>query len=115
MAATEQPRAKSSNVRVTVLVFLVVATIAGVAYHFKGRAPSEKFCTTGLGFATVHGRTVVNQDQGGPGKDGCDLPDHGTNTDVGPTLGFDCKIRNGSGRVIDSLPQQPDGSCDDSG
>lgn len=113
MASTEQLKTRSSSVRVTVLMVLLVATIAGgVAYHFEGRAPSEKFCTMGPAIATVHGQTVVSQDQGG---DGCDLPDHGEYTDVGPTLGFDCKIRNGSGKVTDSLPQKTDGSCDDNG
>lgn len=116
MESTDQRSPKSSSVRVTVLVVLLIAAITGgLVYHLNGRAPDEKFCTMGLGIATVQGRTVVDQDQGGPGKDGCDLPDHGQYTDVGPTLGFDCKIRAGSGEVIDSLPRADDGSCDVNG
>lgn len=104
-----------SRMRVIVVVVLVVAAIAGgLVYLGANRQPTEKFCTMALGFTSVHGRHVVNQDQGGPGKDGCDLPDHGEYTNEGPTLGFDCKVRDAKGRVIDSLPRKPNGSCDSS-
>lgn len=112
MSENVEPAGRSSTIRVVVLVVLLIAVITGgLIWRSLDRGPSEKFCTTALAFEEVHGRTVVDQDQGGPGKDGCDLPDHGTNTDVGPTLGFDCKVRDGSGKVIDSVPVRADGSC----
>lgn len=103
---------KAKRIRIAVLsAALIIAVAIGGFVVLNNRAPSEKFCTMALGFGTVHGIQVVWQDQGGPGKDGCDLPDHGEYTDVGPTLGFDCKVRDASGKVVDSVPKAADGTC----
>lgn len=113
MSKAEGDERKPLKVVVTVLVVVVLAgAVVGFVFTHRGRVPSETFCTMGLAMGSVHGRMVVLQDQGGPGRDGCDLPDHGSDTDIGPTLGFDCKVRDRSGRVVDSLPELPDGTCD---
>ncbi len=104
-------RASSKGRILSLAIALVVMSAGGYFLANVQRVPSEKFCTMGLAIGTVHGTQVVSQDQGGPGKDGCDLPDHGEYLDVGPTLGFDCKVRDQHGKVIDSVPSAADGTC----
>jgi hypothetical protein len=75
------------------------------------------FCAAGLTISTVDGQTVVLQDQGKPGRHKEDNPCSGdyesTNGVAGfNMLGFDCKLRDASGRVVGSLnPNRADGTC----
>ena len=60
--------------------------------------------------------TAALQDQGAPGRDGCDMTDHTHGYGVGantlPILGFDCRLRDAHGRVIARFPpNRPDGLC----
>jgi len=70
----------------------------------------ESFCSAPLAVTTVDGRTVALQDQGAPGRDGCELPRVGTKTfDV---LGLDCRVRTDRNVVIASTtPNRSDGTC----
>ncbi|CAN5691058.1 hypothetical protein BH10ACT1_BH10ACT1_02390 [soil metagenome] len=94
-----------------VLGLLVTLACAGVAYTVLAPEPTSRFCTTGLAFREVGGRSVQLQDQGAPGRDGCDGDElaPGSRSEV---LGYDCRVRSASGDVVETVgPNRPDGTC----
>ena len=70
----------------------------------------ESFCSAPLAVTTVDGHRVALQDQGAPGRDGCELPRIGTKDfDV---LGLDCRVRTNKNVVVASTtPNRSDGTC----
>ena len=77
-----------------------------------------KFCTLGLAFTTIDGVQMPLQDQGSPGRDGCDGSDRPRRSSVtsgiakAPVVGFDCKARDVDGVVVATTqPNRPDGTC----
>ena len=97
----------------TGLVVLILAGIAVASFaHLAHRpGPYVKFCTMGLyagGSGSVHMRT---EDQGAPGRDGCD-----PQTADEPYLGFDCVVHYpddwpGERITAPAEPNRPDGTC----
>jgi hypothetical protein len=67
----------------------------------------------------VHGRQVTLQGSGRPGHPAfCDrsdnkgVPSPGEGAPLIPVIGYDCKIRNAKGKVIDTAePQRADRTC----
>lgn len=103
--------------RSSVLVGLILVGVGALWWNARPE-PREKFCTLGLAFTTIDGQEVVLQDQGGPGRDGCDgngLPSQSTVASglaIAPVLGFDCKVRDVNGTVVaTTTPNRPDGTC----
>jgi hypothetical protein len=82
----------------------------------RGR-PGRWFCTAGLSFVDVGGVPYAYEDQGGPGRDGCDggemLGDRPLDGFGDGYIGFDCRIHDGSDVTDDTVipPNRPDGTC----
>jgi hypothetical protein len=98
--------------RPVVIALVVVAlTVSAVVLYVRAESTTSRFCTTGLAIGTVNGGMVALEDQGGPGRDGCDdrhvAPSLGYNV-----LGFDCKIRDPADVVVAvTTPNRSDGTC----
>lgn len=98
------------------LAFLAVIGV-GAFKALSDREPEARFCTMGLAVRVVGGRDVQLQDQGSPGPDRCDNDDVASGNPAAaslPTevLGFDCRIRDQSGVVIETIkPNRSDGTC----
>ena len=89
------------------VLLLVAATGAWVVRSQPGE---PKFCKASLAILVIDGHEVVPQDQGNPGRDGCDFGEIAEHYDR--TLGFDCKIRTADGEVETELvPNRRDGTC----
>jgi hypothetical protein len=108
------------RVRIVVAVGVVVLVGGCLLALVAVRSEEEaRFCTTALAFGTDGaGRTVVLQDQGAPGRDGCEIdevPDEATTGAAGDdvlVLGLDCSYRDAEGDVVATTePNRPDGSC----
>ena len=63
--------------RVVVALVVVVSVGAAGLYARREESPPTRFCTLGIAGGTVNGVVVVYEDQGGPGRDGCDGPEAG--------------------------------------
>lgn len=82
---------------------------AGFAVWALNQEGTETFCTLGLPIYEHDGARGTLEDNGEPGRDGCDGPDHNS---LGITLGFDCKVRSPEGEVVDEVePNRADGTC----
>ena len=77
---------------------------------FLAAPTRESFCSEPLVVTRVDGHPVALQDQGAPGRDGCELPRVGTKEfDV---LGLDCRVRTDRNVVVASTtPNREDGTC----
>lgn len=52
------------------------------------------------------------EDQGSPGKDGCDVSKAPMGDDFNLLLGYDCKVRERDGNVVAEVPaNRSDGTC----
>ena len=92
-----QPVTFRSLLAITALIIAII-TIPLIAHRQdEAKAGAPHFCKASLHIMVIDGHEVVPQDQGDPGLDGCDLPDHGGYARV---LGLDCKIRDESGEVV---------------
>lgn len=90
-------------------VVLVVA--AAGTWIFATSLPGEaRFCQASLAIFEIDGRTVVPQDQTGPGEDEhCDFDQ---TEDGYLVLGFDCRVREPDGEVtVELVPNRSDGTC----
>ncbi len=105
MAATQGKVRRLSGIAALILVIT-----GGAWFAYAATAePETRFCTLGLAFVQIDGETVVFQDQGSPGLDGCD--DDATSRHD-RTLGLDCKVRDPDGEVLRELePNRDDGTC----
>jgi hypothetical protein len=101
----------------------VVLTVGAVGFYARSESTAPRFCTLGIAGGTVNGATVIYEDQGGPGRDGCDGPEAGRGLGYN-VLGFDCKVRDASDKVVavttanrsdGTCGQVPNGSSDDDG
>lgn len=91
------------------LVLVLAALVAGGAWWVSSNPGEEQLCTLGLGFRTYGTMTVVLEDQGEPGRDGCDAS---VPMDGSITLGLDCVLRDPGGATLDRLePNRDDGTC----
>ena len=89
---------------------LVLVAAAGVWTLATSGQGEARFCKASLAIIEIDGRTVVPQDQTGPGEDqACDFDE---TEDAYPVLGFDCKVREPDGEVTAELePNRSDGTC----
>ena len=102
--------------RVVLAVILLAVVVGAVGLVTRVDWDSEShFCTTQLSVAGVGGRDAALQDQGSPGRDGCDLGDNGVTLErvrMEYELDYDCLLRNRSGEVVASTtPNRADGTC----
>lgn len=89
-------------------VVLVVVGL-GAWFTWAARPQETRFCTMGLAMVEIDGHEAVFQDQGGPGRDGCDFDE---TSRYDRTLGFDCKVRASDGEVVaEVVPNRPGGTC----
>jgi hypothetical protein len=95
---------------VVVEVVLIVACGGlGLAWRAYDRPASMHFCAYGGLIVTIDGYEYMPEDQGAPGRDGCD---EGSVLGYANAIGYDCKARRPSGRVIMTLrPNRADGTC----
>jgi hypothetical protein len=120
MARVEAPSATARFVRRrrrsigAGLVALVVA-LSGLSIAKSYDHGPVHLCAAGLAFVTVEGRTIALEDQGTPGRDGCDITVGSgvwARRDAAPVLGYDCRIRDGERHVIGTYPpNRRDGTC----
>jgi hypothetical protein len=90
---------------------VLAATLTGMGVVVSTDHRPAHLCTTGLAFVTVEGRTIALEDQGTPGRDGCDIGVW-PRRDATPVLGYDCRIRNSERHVIGTYPpNRRDGTC----
>jgi len=104
-------------VRRTALTLTIAAIVGAgggaVAFrvHDANQPHRVMLCAAGAVVIEVDGRQVLLEDQGEPGPDHCDaarVPRPGGQ----PVLGFDCRIRDVGGRVIETrAPNRPDHTC----
>jgi hypothetical protein len=94
------------------LVVVALTLLAVLVYVRHEVATSQhKICNTMLSARSFQGGTVALEDQGGPGRDGCDDRHAGASFSWN-VLGFDCKIRDpGDVVVATSTPNRADGTC----
>jgi hypothetical protein len=99
--------------RTTVIALVIVGlAVSAVVFYVpaEGTAP-ERFCTTSLHLGSVNGGLVALEDQGSPGRDGCELR-HGEHPAGYNVLGLDCKVRDVAEIVVaTTTPNRPDGTC----
>lgn len=97
---------------------IAIGAVVGFAV-LTDQPPTQHFCDTSLSIqeVTVAGARVLAslEDQGGPGRDGCDIseaPRIGSSGLSGLVVGYDCKVRAGGGEVVAEVsPDRPDGTC----
>lgn len=97
---------------------VVVVVACTVAYVIVRDDDDTTFCDTALRIRQVQlspteTMTVVLQDQGAPGPDGCDLEQFGyPGDDPNSVLAYDCQIRSVAGAVLGSAPaNRSDDTC----
>jgi hypothetical protein len=120
MARVETPSATARLVRKrrrsigAGLVVLAVA-LTGLTIAKSYNHSPVHLCTANLATVTVDGRTVALEDQGTPGRDGCDITVGSgvwARRDAAPVLGYDCRIRDGERHVVGTFPpNRRDGTC----
>ena len=105
---------RERRVQSTVMLILALATAMLVLPTLQAPKQAPVFCAVGLQLTTVDGQMVALEDQNAPGptaKGPCGDSDRkgvaGMNT-----LGFDCKLRDETGRVVaTTTPNRADGLC----
>lgn len=111
MSGTERPRRWLSGT----LAALLVVGLGALWWSTEVQsAPRARFCTAGQAFTTIDGVFMPLQDQGSPGRDGCDGSDRPSRSSVeqAPVVGYDCKARDVDGTVVATTqPNRPDGTC----
>lgn len=93
------------------LALVVLAAICAWPAALLQRDDQTRFCTAGLAFVHLESGDVALEDQGDPGRDGCDDATQPGGVDM-PTLGFDCRVRDRAGTVLETVPRnRSDGTC----
>lgn len=101
------------------LAALILVGVGAGWWNTRSETQAQpRFCTLGLAFTTIDGVQMPLQDQGSPGRDGCDDSDRPRRSPVtsgiaeAPVVGFDCKARDVDGVVVATTqPNRPDGTC----
>jgi hypothetical protein len=92
------------------LLVIAAVAIVGIGGWAVARPdPQEKFCTLALGVDSVDGVTLALEDQGGPGRDHCDI-DPQTYSGGFAVLTFDCMIvypEEYTGRRTEQIQKAP--------
>ena len=94
---------------------VLAATLTGLGVVVSNDHRPAHLCTANLATVTVDGRTVALEDQGAPGRDGCDITvgfGVWARRDASPVLGYDCRIRDSERHVVGTYPpNRRDGIC----
>jgi hypothetical protein len=96
-------------------LLVLAATLIGLGVIVSNDHSPAHLCTLQLAFVTVEGRTIALEDQGKPGRDGCDITvgfGVSARSDPAPVLGYDCRIRDSERHVVGKYPpNRRDGTC----
>ena len=99
------------------LLVVVLIVAGGGAWLLFASEGEERFCTAALSYVEVDGLHYATQDQGEPGRDGCDGTDFNASTLGGLMqqgyVGFDCKLHDNPSAPPGTFmePNRADGTC----